>query len=56
MYLIALVVFIILVGGYNIFLSLLRRKKRGVAPLMVTIQVTLNIVLIVAGLVYLIFG
>lgn len=56
MYLMALVVFIILVGAFNIFINLARRKKKNVTPLMVNIQVTLNLVLIVAGLLYLIFG
>ncbi|MDT2456880.1 hypothetical protein [Enterococcus avium] len=56
MYLIALVVFIILVGVYNVFLSISRRRKNTITPLMVNIQVTLNIVLVVAGLIYLIFG
>lgn len=56
LYLMALVVFIILVGAYNIFINLARRKKKNVTPLMVNIQVTLNLVLIVAGLLYLIFG
>ncbi|MEG1503922.1 MAG: hypothetical protein RSC16_06720 [Enterococcus sp.] len=56
MYLLILVIFIILVGGYNIFLNLARRKKKSISPLMVNIQVTLNLVLILAGLAYLIFG
>ncbi|MBS5820109.1 MULTISPECIES: hypothetical protein [Enterococcus] len=56
MYLTALVIFIILVGAYNIFLSLAKRKKKNISSLMVNIQVTLNIVLVVAGLLYLIFG
>ncbi|MDT2596894.1 hypothetical protein P7D52_08385 [Enterococcus dongliensis] len=56
MYLIILVIFIILVGAYNIYLNLARRKKKKLTPLMVNIQVTLNIVLVVAGLLYLIFG
>lgn len=54
MYLIALVIFVILVGAYNIFINLARRKKKNVTPLMVNIQVTLNLILIVAGLIYLI--
>ncbi|GAA2924960.1 MULTISPECIES: hypothetical protein [Enterococcus] len=56
MYLIALLIFVILVGSYNIFINLARRKKKNVTPLMVNIQVTLNLILIVAGLVYLFFG
>ncbi|MDU5336956.1 hypothetical protein [Enterococcus sp.] len=56
MYLIALVIFIILVGVYNIYLSLTRRRKKKVTPLMVNIQVTLNILLVISGLIYLIFG
>ncbi|MBO0411028.1 hypothetical protein JZO77_15005 [Enterococcus hulanensis] len=56
MYLIALVIFVILVGAYNIFINLARRKKKNVTPLMVNIQVTLNLILIIAGLIYLIFG
>ncbi|MBO0452698.1 MULTISPECIES: hypothetical protein [Enterococcus] len=56
MYLIALVIFVILVGAYTIFIYLARRKQRNVTPLMVNIQVTLNLILIVAGLIYLIFG
>ncbi|OJG84966.1 hypothetical protein RV13_GL001495 [Enterococcus raffinosus] len=56
LYLIALLIFVILVGSYNIFINLARRKKKNVTPLMVNIQVTLNLILIVAGLVYLFFG
>ncbi|GAA2899149.1 hypothetical protein P7H00_01745 [Enterococcus pseudoavium] len=56
MFLIALVIFIILVGAYNVFLSLARRKKKQITPLMVNIQVTLNLALIIVGLIYLIFG
>ncbi|MGM0169280.1 hypothetical protein IGI39_003596 [Enterococcus sp. AZ135] len=56
MYLIALVIFIIIAGAYNIFINLARRKKKNVTALMVNIQVTLNLILIVAGLIYLIFG
>ncbi|MDT2659726.1 hypothetical protein P7E02_07595 [Enterococcus hulanensis] len=56
LYLIALVIFVILVGAYNIFINLARRKKKNVTPLMVNIQVTLNLILIIAGLIYLIFG
>ncbi|OJG45215.1 hypothetical protein RV04_GL002263 [Enterococcus hermanniensis] len=43
-------------GGYNIFLNLARRKKKTIAPLTINIQVTLNLVLVIAGLAYLIFG
>jgi len=56
LYLIALVIFVILVGAYNIFINLARRKKKHVTALMVNIQVTLNLILIIAGLIYLIFG
>ncbi|MBU5365914.1 hypothetical protein P7H74_14105 [Enterococcus devriesei] len=56
MYLIALVIFIILVGIYNIYINLARRKKKQVSSLMVNIQVSLNLLLVIVGLIYLIFG
>ncbi|MBV7390893.1 MULTISPECIES: hypothetical protein [Enterococcus] len=51
-----LLAYIIIVGIYNIVINIARRKKKPVPLGYVRLQIGLNIILVILGLIYLIWG